>query len=293
MGFACYTLAMFPKYMIRPTIFIAALIFFMNLHFARATENQADPSIQLMDKIQKTALDYFIKERNPQNGLIRDWAWNKQVPSTSIATVAGTGFALTAYGIGVERGWLDRQEAIEMTKVALTFLRDEAVHEHGFFYHFMNFETGTPINSSELSPIDTTLALAGILFAAEYFQDPEITQLANDIADRIDWQWMLNGGKTFAMSWNPKGGFQKARWSNYDESTLLYLLGLGSPTYSIPADSWKAVHRRIGSYGSFKLIQCSPLFTHQYPHLWVDFRNKNDGFALSIQHSERRVKFFP
>ncbi len=244
-------------------------------------------TLHLMDEIEKRTLDYFIQERNPQNGLIRDWAWNKSISSTSMATVAGTGFALTAYGIGVERGWLDRSEAIEMTKMALTFLRDQAVNEHGFFYHFMNFETGAPVPSSELSPIDTALALAGILFASEYFHDEEITQLANDIANRIDWPWMLNGGKTFAMSWNPKSGFQKARWTNYDESTLLYLLALGSPSNSIPAESWKAVHRRVGSYGIFKLIQCSPLFTHQYPHLWIDFRNKNDGFADYFQNSKQ------
>ncbi len=290
------------KKLITPSLFIKFLLSVIVLQFAfvqtlmskdtmskkeAGIDQISDASIDLMDEIQKRTLDYFIKERNPRNGLIRDWAWNKQIPANSMVTVAGTGFALTAYGIGVERGWLDREEAIEMTKIALSFLRDEVEQEHGFFYHFMNFENGTPINSSEVSPIDTALALAGILFAAEYYQDPEITELAHDIANRIDWQWMLNGGKTFAMAWNPKNGFTKTRWANYDESTLLYLLSLGSEAYPIPAETWRAVRRQIGSYGKYKLIQCSPLFTHQYPHLWIDFRNKNDGFADYFENSKQ------
>lgn len=175
---------------------------------------------------------------------------------------------------------------MEMTKTALKFLRDQAPNEHGFFYHFMN-EKGNPVNGSELSPIDTTLAMAGVLFASQYFDDPEIKSLAADIFNRIDWPWMLNGGKTFAMAWSSKNGFWKNRWSNYDESTLMYLLALGSPTYPIPAESWHAVHRRVGSYKSHRLIQSPTLFTHQYPHIWIDFRNKNDGFADYFENSRQ------
>lgn len=288
----CYTSSVFShKYLFKPIIFMFTVCFMVPNPLIDAQtvseKNNAASSVRLMDEIQKRTLDYFIKERNPHNGLIRDWAWNKPIPSNSMATVAGTGFALTAYGIGAERGWLDREEALEMTKISLSFLHDQVAHEHGFFYHFMNFENGTPVNSSEVSPIDTALALAGILFAAEYYQDSEITQLAHDIANRIDWPWMLNGGKTFAMAWQPKSGFMKIRWGNYDESTLLYLLALGSESYPVPSETWHAVHRRIGSYGTCKLVQCSPLFTHQYPHLWIDFRNKNDGSIDYFENSKQ------
>ena len=275
-------------------ILIPCLLFFepralaqeATLQVKTATFELSPPQVQLLDEIQKRALDYFVRERNPQNSLIRDWAWNKPVNSDSLFTIAGTGFALTAYGVGVERGWLDRGEAIAMTKIALRFLHDEAPTEHGFFYHFMN-DKGNPVNGTELSPIDTTLAVAGVLFAARYFDDPEIKSLANDIFNRIDWPWMLNGGKTFAMAWSPKNGFQKNKWNNYDESTLMYLLALGSPTHPIPAESWHAVHRRVGSYKSHRVTQCPPLFTHQYPHIWIDFRNKNDGFADYFENSKQ------
>ncbi|MBI4358601.1 MAG: hypothetical protein HY584_04810 [Candidatus Omnitrophica bacterium] len=242
---------------------------------------------QLLDEIQKRALNYLIEERNPQTGLIRDWAWNKSVSSDAVGTVAGIGFALTAYGVGVERGWLDRGEALEMTKIALQFLRDQAPQEHGFFYHFMTMGEGNAANNSEVSPIDTALALAGVLFASEYFEDPEIKSLAHEIYERVDWAWMLNGGKTFALAWNRRGGFTKARWDNYNEGILIYLLALGATSHPIPPESWQAIRRPIGSYGSHRLIQCPPLFTHQYPHIWIDFRNKNDGFADYFANSRK------
>jgi hypothetical protein len=242
---------------------------------------------QLLNEVEKRALEYFVRERNPENGLVRDWAWNQSGNSSAPASVAATGFALTAYGVGAQRGWLKREEAIKMTKTALIFLKDGSVQEHGFFYHFMTMDTGRPINGSEVSPIDTALAVSGILFAAHYYDDPEIKRLAGDIVSRVDWTWMLNGGNTFALAWSPERGFFKGRWSNFDESILLYILALGSSTHPIPAEAWRAVKKRVGSYGDHKVIQSPPLFTHQYPHIWIDFRDKNDGFADYFANSKQ------
>lgn len=253
-----------------------------------------------LDEIQKRALHYFMKQTNPTNGLVRDWAFNsldRSEPfmpvnrietSQAPATIAGTGFALSAYGVGVSRGWLDRGAAIRMVRKALLFLRDTVPQEHGFFYHFLNFEDGKRADvSSEVSVIDTGLAVVGALFAAEYLKDPEITGLAREIYERIDWPWMLNGGLTFAHGWSPERKFFPKRWSTYDESILIYLLALGSPTHPIPAESWKKIVRKVGSYQSYHLIQSPPLFTHQYPHIWFDLRNKNDGFADYFENSRR------
>ncbi len=105
------------------------------------------------------------------------------------------------------------------------------------------------------------------------------------IYDRIDWVWMLNGGETFALEWTPERGFSKLRWDHYNESMLLYLLALGSNTHPIPPSSWKAIHRPVGSYQGIRSIQQPPLFTHQYSHVWIDFRNKHDGMADYFQNS--------
>jgi len=146
-------------------------------------------------------------------------------------------------------------------------------------------ETGERVNHSELSPIDTALFLVGALFVAEYFDDSQLKELANDLYERVDFQWMLNDGDFLALAWTPEDGFNRHRWDHYDESMILYLLAIGSPTYPISASIWESIARPVGSYGGYRVIQMPPLFTHQYSHIWIDFRNKNDGFADYFQNS--------
>ena len=249
-------------------------------------EEKVSSDQAFLDEIERKALDYFLTERNPETGLVRDWAWNGPGESVSPASVAASGFALTAYGVGVERGWLKKENGIELARQALLFLNHQAPQEHGFFYHFLTMGQGARAGKSEVSPIDTTLAVAGVLFAGEYFKDPEIKALAREIWERIDWTWMLNGDKTFALAWSPERKFYPARWSNFDESLLMYFLALGSPTHPIPESSWGALRRPVGSYGRLCLIQSPPLFTHQFPHIWIDFRDKHDRFADYFENSK-------
>lgn len=241
---------------------------------------------ELLDVIERQSFDYFMMERNAKTGLVRDRAHNFQRGKiTAPASIAATGFGLTALGVGVERGWLDRATAREMTLRTLRFFLNMAPQEHGFFYHFLDMETGERDGRSEVSPIDTALFLAGAIFAAEYFDDAEIRDLAEKIYARVDFPWMLHGGRTLALSWSPEGGFNKFRWDHYNESMILYLLAIGSPTHPIPASSWQAMSRRVGSYRNYRVIQMPPLFTHQYSHIWIDFRDKNDGLADYFKNS--------
>lgn len=241
---------------------------------------------QLLDIIQRQSLEYFLQESNPNTGLVRDKAHNfKPGQTVAPASIAAVGFALTAYGIAVERHWMDVGTARERTRRTLQFFLDQAAQEHGFFYHFLDVNSGKRAMRSELSPIDTALFLAGVLFAAEYYEDPEIRDLADKIYQRVDWSWMLHGGKTLSMAWSPESGFSRSYWDHYNESLMMYLLAIGSPSHPIPPSSWKQMKRPVGSYGKYRLIQMPPLFTHQYSHLWIDFRNKNDGFADYFQNS--------
>ncbi len=246
---------------------------------------------ELINTIQKQSFEYFIRERDKNTGLIADRAANK--PGGGInapASIAATGFGLTAYPIGVERGWLDYGTAFELTRRTLKFFLEDAPQERGFFYHFLKMDTGERYGKSELSPIDTALFLAGALFAAEYFDHPEIRNLASKLYERVDFEWMLNKGKTLALAWSPETGFNKRRWDHYDENMILYLLAIGSPTHPIPAESWQEIARPVGSYRGHKVIQIAPLFTHQYSHVWMDFRNKNDGYADYFLNSINATK---
>ncbi|MDP3921463.1 MAG: glucoamylase family protein [Candidatus Omnitrophota bacterium] len=241
---------------------------------------------ELLETIERKAFDYFVYERDSKTGLVKDKAHNFQRGATkSTSSIAATGFALTAYGVGVQNGWMDISTAREMTRRTLHFFLHNAASERGFFYHFLNMETGERARRSELSPIDTALFLAGALYAAEYYDDQEIRDLATQLYERVDWAWMLHGELTLAKAWSPETGFEKYRWDSYDEAMIMYLLAIGSPTHPLPAESWQAVARPVGSYGGYRVIQMPPLFTHQYSHIWIDFRNKNDGYADYFQNS--------
>lgn len=272
------------RYAVVSLVFVFSVVFTSPLSFAQNLISPADD--EFLEMVSQKAFDFFSYEADPATGLVADRAHNyKRGGTKAAASIAATGFGLTAYGIAARRGWMSEGMAKERVRRTLDFFLNDAPHEHGFFYHFMNPRTGQRSSNSELSPIDTALLLAGVLFVGEYFEDPEIAQMARAIYERVDWPWMMNGRDTLALSWSPESGFSKYSWDHYDESMILYLLAIGSPTHPIPAETWKKIARPVGSYGGYPVIQMPPLFTHQYSHAWIDFRNKNDGFADYFQNS--------
>lgn len=241
----------------------------------------------LLDMVQRVSFDYFVHEANPRNGLVRD-----RTRASSPASIAAVGMALTAYPLGVERGYMTRRQAIARTLAALRFFwnspqgpEPDATGHKGFYYHFLDMRTGRRAWKCELSTIDTVLLLAGMLAAAEYFcgdsQDEcEIRTLAEALYARVDWQWALDGGDTVCLGWKPRSDFQRYRWRGYNEALLLYVLALGSPTFPLPAEcyhAWLSTYRWKKVYGCEYLF-AGPLFIHQMPHIWIDFRDIRDAF---------------
>jgi hypothetical protein len=158
--------------------------------------------------------------------------------------------------------------------------------EHGFFYHFTDIETGARIGRTELSSIDTALLLCGVLTARQHFRDARIKSLAQQIYERVDWPWMLNGGDTFAMDWRPNTGFGTSRWSHYCELMMIYLLATGSRTHATPPELWSNFARPKIQYKGMEYIgDGAPLFTHQYSQAWYDFRHKRDAYADYFENS--------
>jgi len=240
------------------------------------TREALDP---LLDDWARRCFTFFIEQADPRNGLVPDSATTAGKPS-EVASVAATGFGLTALCIGAERGWISRDEAAQRIESSLRFLCDEMPNEHGFYYHFVDPETGARAWNSELSSIDTALLLAGVVTAGTYFKDTPIESLGQTLLDRVDWPWMLAGGSTFSMGWSPEGGFLGARWSYYCELMILYILADASRTYPPPEHTWHAWRREpVGTYAGMTFMQCPPLFTHQYAHAWIDFRNRRDAYA--------------
>jgi len=155
-------------------------------------------------------------------------------------------------------------------------------NQNGFYYHFVDINTGARFNNQiELSNIDSAILFCGVLFARQYYNDSQITALANTILQRADWNWFLNGGTTYSMQWTPETGFSPDRWDHYCELMMMYLFGLGSTTHAIPAACWSAWSRPPISYQGYNYIYGdSPLFVHQFSHAWFDFRNKKDSLGI-------------
>jgi hypothetical protein len=235
---------------------------------------------QFLDDIERHSFRFFWDEANPTNGLVPDRANADGKGTPVVASIASVGFGLTAICIADQRGWIDHDAAYQRVLATLRFFRDKAPQEHGFYYHFLNMNTGAREWNCELSSIDTALLMGGVLTARQYFHGTEAAALAAELYDRVDWPWMLNGGQTLSMGWTPENGFLGARWSDYSEHMILYLLGIGSPTHPLPAECWHAWRRApVVTYDGKTFLQREPLFAHQYSQAWVDFRDKRDAYA--------------
>jgi hypothetical protein len=243
---------------------------------------------EMLDRLRCETFHYFRQEFNPRNGLIAD----KTQPG-SPSSVAAVGMGLSVYVVAVERGLLSRAEAVDRTLTLLRFFHSshqgpepDATGYKGFYYHFLDMQTGRRVLQCELSTVDTGIFTAGVLTAANYFtgrseQEGEIRELAEILYGRVDWQWALNGGNTICHGWKPESGFLPFRWdTGYSEALLLYVLALGSPTFPIDSKGyaeWTSTFEWKKIY-DIEFLYAGPLFIHQMSHLWLDFRGIHDDF---------------
>ena len=256
-----------------------------------------------VEDLSRRTFDYFWETTGTERCLAPD-RW----PSNPFSSIAATGFALTAYGIGAERGYVTREAAAERTRDCLEFYWSAPQGPEptgntgykGFFYHFLQNDDGTRRGKTELSTVDTSLLLGGVLFAQSYFDrdtpvEAEIRDLAEKIYRRVDWTFVqrensdipsANGGsgKAIAMGWYPEtGDFGTHDWVGYNEGMLIYILAAGSPTHPVGKAAWDTgwaanLEKDWGTYYGYEHLQFEPLFGHQYSHVWVDFRGIQDEF---------------
>lgn len=252
---------------------------------------------QWLHRLQKATFTYFWRQTNPENGLIPD-----NTRAATPASIAGVGLALATYAVGVDRGFVSREKALERTLRTLRFFWNstqatdvDATGYRGFYYHFLDVKTGRRAWRCELSTMDTTILLAGALTAGAYFDqdtaaEREVRVLAEQLYRRVDWHWAQNGGLTVTHGWTPERGFLRFRWQGYSEGLLLYVLGLGSPTFALPKESylaWTSTYRWRTLYGH-EFLYGGPLFMHQLSHVWIDFRGIQDAYmrAQGIDYFE-------
>jgi hypothetical protein len=245
-----------------------------------------------LDRLQSVAFDYFLREFNPVNGLIAD-----NTRKGSPASIAVIGFGLACYPVAVERGWLSRAEAAARTLATLRFFfnspqgdRPDATGYKGFYYHFLDMQTGRRVWQSELSPIDTVFLLAGMLTTSAYFHanahdEIEIRELVDSLYRRIDWRWAQSEESSVWQGWKPEAGFLSYGWEGYSEGILLYVLGMASPTHPLSDTSyekWTSTYQWENFYG-YDCLYAGPLFIHQFSHAWLDLKNLQDRFMREKQ----------
>lgn len=245
----------------------------------------------LLTQLQTEAFRFFQYEKEDMPvGLFPD---NTRADSPS--SIASIGFALGCYPVAAERGLVSRDDAVSTILATLLFFweseqsdsRTSATGYRGFYYHFLDRKTGKRTWNCELSSIDTTLLIAGALVCARYFQEDtpaerEIRTLTDALYRRIEWDWMCGseGEATVGMGWKPGPGFLRYRWRGFNEALLLYILALGSPTHPIDPSGFieaTADYRWHDLYGQ-KYVYAGPLFIHQMPHCYVDFRGIRDAY---------------
>jgi hypothetical protein len=235
---------------------------------------------QFLEELEKASFQFFWEQANPETGLVKDRCNVRVSDKGGVASIAATGFGLTALCIGQQNGWVPLRDARERASASLRFLSKKMPTHRGFFYHWADLKTGERTWDSEVSSVDTAILLCGVLTCREHFRYAEITRLAYEIFNRIDWTWLSEDTSLLPHGWMPEVGFLPYRWDFYSEHMMMYLLGLGSSSHPLPVETWNAWKRTTFEYDGLRYIgSYAPLFIHQYSQAWFDFRGKRDRYA--------------
>ena len=239
-----------------------------------------------LEELERATFDYFWDQANPQTGLVKDRCHVRIPDESVVASIAATGFGLTALCIGQKRKFVHYFEARRRVMNTLLFLWQKLPHHRGFFYHFANMNTGERLWDSEASSVDTAILLCGVLACRQCFMDTAVSDLAEAIFARVDWTWLSMDSPLLPHGWMPENGFLPYRWDHYSELMMMYLLGLGSSTHPLPTEAWDAWKRRTFDYEGLRYIgSFAPLFVHQYSQAWFDFRRKRDKYTDYFENS--------
>lgn len=232
----------------------------------------------------KGSVDFFLEYTNlkpgsPGFGLTAD-----STKKPAIASIASVGFALSAWVIACERDYLTRPNAAEIVRGTLDMLLHRAAHYRGFFAHFLDINTGVRYKKCEYSTIDTALCLNGVITAEAYFHDAEISAMAQQLLDRVDWNFIVfekEDRTLFRMAYNPdkngdyaegQAGFI-SQWDMAAEQKMMYLQAAAQIEPGTARRLYAGFARDIREYAGHRVI-VNPggnLFAYQFSEAWFDF----------------------
>jgi hypothetical protein len=241
---------------------------------------------QFLDNLERACFLFFWEQASDRSGQVKDRAAASGADTSTVSSIASTGFGLTALCIADQRGYMNSASIQTRVLATLNFLANQT-NVNGFFYHWVDMNSGQRSGTSEVSSIDTAILLCGVLICRQHFQNTQIQTLASQLYQQVNWPWMLNGGVTFSQGWTPENGFLATRWDTYSELMMLYLLAIGSITFPIASSSWDQFARPTLVYDGLTYITnyTAPLFIHQFSHAWFDFRNVQDVYTNYFNNS--------
>ena len=245
----------------------------------------------------KLSFDFFWETANIDKnskgfGLIPDTTKNM-----TVCSIASVGFGLSAYVIGVERGFITKDAAVKRIIGTLKTLYNNVDHYKGFFAHFVHMNDGSKYKKTEYSTIDTALLINGMFTCQTYFNNDEINSLSKAIYDRIDWLSFVKtrgNKKVFAMSYNPEkdGDYRDDSssdgyifsWHMMAEQLMMYFQAAANDNVSqeLALDLYFGFDRQVGSYHGENIV-FSPgasLFIYQFSHAWFPFQDYNDLYGF-------------
>lgn len=261
--------------------------------FVTLSAPQVKPSF---DDLSYRAFTYFVEASHPRTGFTKDRSRNFEpdVPTNRVASIAAMGFTLSAYAIGEHRGWMPRSEAVGRARHLVRNLMAKAPRDHGWFYHFFDWETGKREWNCEVSTIDTSIFLAGLLMSEMAFQDAEFTALSQQIQKEIDWKWAItrDGARPnspfVCMGFRPEQGFLDHDWASYNELPMLYVQAYGLYP-QMPKEGWDKIERPQFHYKGYDFLAGGPLFMHQMSHVFVDFKGVRDPLGFDYWVNSRNA----
>ena len=245
---------------------------------------------KLLKKELKASYKFFMREVNLKNkgyGLIKD----KDMYADEIASIASVGYGLAALVIGTNRNWMSYAEAYKRASKTLDTFLNDVEGKNGFYYHFVNMNTGKREWDCEISIIDTAIFICGAICVGEFFQG-KVKQKAEELYRRINWEWYRNKeNNCFYMGYKPEKGFW-GNWDMYAEQLMLYVLGMASPTYPVNKAMYDDFKKDKCTYEGIEDIiytYCGTLFTYQFSHAWIDFRDKRDENGIDWFENSKKA----
>ncbi|WP_445734489.1 glucoamylase family protein [Mariniflexile sp.] len=261
----------------------------------------------ILDSIQKQTFNYFWEGAEPNSGMARERLHTDDAYPTSpknTVTIGGSGFGVMAILVGIERGFITRDEALNRYLKIMDFL-EKSDRFHGVWPHWLNGETGKIVPFSKKDTggdlVETAFLVQGLLTVSEYFKDgnekeKELTAKIDKLWKAVEWNWYTkNGEDVLYWHWSPTDGWDMDfPVGGYNECLIMYVLAAASPTHPIEPSVYHKGWARKGAivskekfYGEDLVLDyyehdeapVGPLFWAHYSYLGLNPKGLSDQYA--------------